>query len=48
MNILLRYSEQNRGCNVADEVREATLSIPWDSLNAMQRDPSTSLRSAQD
>jgi len=37
MNILLRYSEQNRGCNVADEVREARLSIPWNSLNAMQQ-----------
>ena len=36
-------SERSRGCNAADEAREARLSIPWRTSQIVSRDPSTSL-----
>jgi hypothetical protein len=47
--MIFRHSEQNRGCNAADEVRrEATLSIAQLQQRLISRDPSTPLRFAQD
>ena len=37
------HSERSRGCNEADEVREARLSIPRLTARVAQRDVSTSL-----
>src|SRR5205814_2126584 len=36
-------AKRSRGCNTADEVGEARLSISWRKLSALQRPPSTSL-----
>jgi hypothetical protein len=46
--MIFRHSEQRRGCNVADEDREATLSIAQLHQRLISRDPSTPLRFAQD
>jgi hypothetical protein len=42
------HSERSRGCNAADEVREARLSIPVLNLQLVPRGASTSLRFARD
>jgi len=46
--MILRHSEQRRGRNAADEVREARLSIPRLYQRSIARDPSTPLPFAQD
>src|SRR6266496_1302544 len=41
--VIPRKAKRSRGCNAADEVREARLSIPLKSPAVVPRDPSTSL-----
>ena len=46
--MILRHFGQSRGCNAADEGREAGLPIPQLYERLISRAPSTSLRFAQD
>jgi hypothetical protein len=46
--MILRHSKPSRGCNAADEEREAGLPILQLYQTLISRDPSTPLRFAQD
>jgi hypothetical protein len=46
--MIVGHSGQSRGCNAADEVNEAKLSIPQLYQRMISRDPSTPFCFAQD